>query len=157
MSVTDGPLQSAPAHAPRFRRVLLVEDEAVLRAFMRCNLERRGVEVTEAGTVADALALSAANRPDLIVLDIGLPDGSGWDVLRELRASRSLPPTIVTSAGQVVRERLLQFGITAFLPKPFAIEDLAQLVTADAGAVISRHWPAPSPTRRPASALLRSE
>lgn len=128
-----------------------------MRAFMRRPLERRGVEVTEAGTVAEALAVSAADRPDLIVLDIGLPDGSGWDVLRELQASRSLPPTVVTSAGQAARERLLEFGITAFLPKPFAIDDLVQLVTTDAGAVISRHWPPSSPTRRPPLALLRSE
>lgn len=158
MALTNGPTHGACADPPRYRRVLLVEDEADLRTFIRRNLERRGVEVTEAATVGEALALARGVRPDLLVLDINLPDGSGWDVLRELRTSGPLPPTVVTSAGRVGRERLLEFGIAAFLPKPFAIEELVELVTMHANGVVSRRRPSPtSPTRRSASALLRPE
>jgi len=132
MEITNASAQGACADAPRYRRVLLVEDESVLRTFIRRNLERRGIEVTEAGTVDEALALSRGDRPDLLVLDINLPDRSGWDFLRELRASGSVPPTVVISAGRVARERLREFGIAAFLLKPFPIDALVQLVTADA-------------------------
>lgn len=118
--------------ATRTRRVLVVEDEAPLRMIVRRNLERRGIEVTEAGTVAEALAAARSDPPDVLVLDINLPDRSGWDVLSQLRASGSVPRTIVMSAARVPRERLREFGVTAFLPKPFPIDALVRLVTAEA-------------------------
>jgi len=133
MAATDAPHQIASVDVVRSRRVLLIEDEAVLRTFLRRNLERRGVEVTEAGTVGEALRLVRGDGPDLMVLDINLPDRSGWDFLRELRASGPVPPTVVMSAGRVARERLREFGIAAFLPKPFAIEAFIELVAANAG------------------------
>lgn len=116
----------------RYRRVLLVEDEAPLRAILHNNLERRGIEVTDAGSVAEALAVARQMPPDLILLDINLPDRSGWDVLRDLRASGSMPPTIVVSAVQVPPARLREFGVTAFLPKPFPMDALVRLVTGEA-------------------------
>ena len=67
------------------RRVLVVEDEAALRMIIRRNLERRGIAVTEARTAAEALAALGERTPDLLLLDINLPDRTGWDVLRDLR------------------------------------------------------------------------
>jgi two-component system KDP operon response regulator KdpE len=131
MAVTNARVQSTRADVSRYRRVLLVEDEPVLRTSIRRNLELRGVFVTEAGTVGEALTSALGDLPDLLVLDINLPDGSGWDFLRELRASGSVPPTVVMSAGRVSRTRLREFGIEAFLVKPFLIDALVKLVTVN--------------------------
>jgi DNA-binding response OmpR family regulator len=133
MAATDALSHSARAEARPYRRVLLVEDEPILRTSIRRNLERRGIGVTEAGTVGEALASARGERPDLLVLDINLPDGSGWDFLRELQASGSVPPTVVMSAARVTRARLHDFGIEAFLLKPFPIDMLVKLVSANPG------------------------
>ncbi len=133
MAVTDALIKRASGYAPRYRRVLLVEDEPILRTSIRRNLELRGVDVIEAGTVGEALISARGDRPDLLVLDINLPDGSGWDFLRALRASGLVPPTVVMSAGRVTRARLREFGIEAFLAKPFVIDVLVKLVTVNPG------------------------
>jgi DNA-binding response OmpR family regulator len=66
--------------------------------------------------------------PDLILLDINLPDRSGWDVLRDLKQRNIDVPTIVVSAVQVSRVRLDEFHAMAYLPKPFPIDALLRLV-----------------------------
>jgi len=109
--------------------VLVVEDEESVRRTMLRNLERRGYRVDEARTVAWAVDLCTADPPDVIVLDINLPDGTGWDVLRGL-AERGLsrPPVVAISAVQPSTKRLAEFGPVAFLPKPFLIDALLRAV-----------------------------
>ena len=124
----DAPAGAAPTTAPHYRHVLLVEDEPRLRMIVRSNLEHRGVQVTEARDVAEAIAEIATNPPDLVLLDINLPDRTGWDVLRDLRATGPLPPTVVVSAVRVAPDRLREFGVLAYLPKPFPIDALVRLV-----------------------------
>jgi DNA-binding response OmpR family regulator len=119
---------TASTPAPHYRHVLLVEDEPRLRMIVRSNLEHRGVDVSEARDVAEALAEIKANPPDLVLLDINLPDRTGWDVLRDLRATGPLPPTVVVSAVRVAPDRLREFGVLAYLPKPFPIDALVRLV-----------------------------
>jgi DNA-binding response OmpR family regulator len=133
MATTEKAMSEARtgATASRYRWVLLVEDEAPLRAILHQNLARRGIDVTDAGSVAEALAAIRLMPPDLILLDINLPDRSGWDVLRELRATGKVPPTVVVSAVQVPPAKLREFGIAAFLPKPFPIDALVRLVTGE--------------------------
>ena len=132
MAITSAPvLRDAPA-PPRYRRVLLVEDDATLRATLRANLERRGVAVDEASTVSEALAICGRQLPDLLILDINLPDGSGWHVLGALQASSDQPPTIVISASRITRQRLTEFRVAAYMPKPFAINSLIEFVTGKA-------------------------
>jgi DNA-binding response OmpR family regulator len=111
-----------------YRRVLLVEDEPVLRHVLARNLTGRGIDVREAGTAAAALDALAADRPDLLLLDINLPDQSGWDVMREMTRRGTGVPTIVVSAVRVTQNRLDEFHPLAFLPKPFPIEALLRLV-----------------------------
>ena len=110
------------------RRVLLVEDEPALRRIIARNLTTRGLDVAEAGTVGEALTALNFGTPDLILLDINLPDRSGWDVLRYLQQQRISVPTIVVSAVRVSQSRLDEFHPMAYLPKPFPIDALLRLV-----------------------------
>ena len=101
---------------------------------IRRNLEHRGVAVSEAGSAAEALAALNDDMPDLLLLDINLPDRTGWDVLRELHASGRTPRTIVVSAVRVSPEKLREFAVEAYLPKPFPIEALMRICTDGTGA-----------------------
>jgi DNA-binding response OmpR family regulator len=112
----------------KFQRVLPVEDEAPLRMVVARNLTSRGVEVREAATANEAIAAAFAERPDLLLLDINLPDQTGWEVLRELRRRGKNVPTIVVSAVRVSQSRLDEFQPLAYLPKPFPIDALLRLV-----------------------------
>jgi DNA-binding response OmpR family regulator len=116
-----------------YGRVLIVEDEATLRRIVAINLSTRGIVVSEAGTAEAAVAAVAQERPDLILLDINLPDRTGWDVLRELQRRETEVPTIVISAVRANPSRLAEFHPLAYLPKPFPIEALLRLVLAGPG------------------------
>lgn len=105
-----------------------MEDEPTLRQVIARNLASRGVAVSEAATAAEALAAIELRRPDLLLLDINLPDRTGWDVLRALREPGIALPTIVLSAVRVSPARLAEFHPLAFLPKPFPLEALLRLV-----------------------------
>jgi DNA-binding response OmpR family regulator len=112
-------------------QVLIVEDEAPLRHIVARNLERRGCRVVEAESVdAAEHALRATGRPwDLILLDVNLPDASGWDVLRQLHErSATAPKVIVMSALRPAQSRIETFKPDAVLLKPFPIEALLRLV-----------------------------
>ena len=128
---TAGPLAALPT--PRYRTALLVEDEAAFRRIIARNLASRGVEVREAETADQAIAAGGDGRPELLLIDISLPDRSGWDVLRELRRRGIEIPTIVISAVRFPASRLEEFRPLAYLPKPFPLEALLRLVFDSAG------------------------
>ncbi len=108
--------------------ILLVEDEAVLRKVIAQNLSAQRHRVLEAATGADALQELAAHEPDLILLDINLPDLTGWEILRLLRGRGQVVPTVVISAVHVSPARLAEFRPLAYLPKPFPLESLLRVV-----------------------------
>jgi DNA-binding response OmpR family regulator len=127
MSV-NAPDQRVNGPTPAYQRVLLVEDEALLRHVIARNLISRGVLVREAATAGEALEAVGTELPDLVLLDINLPDRTGWDVLRVLKQRNVHVPTIVVSAVRVSESRLDEFQPLAYLPKPFPIEALLRLV-----------------------------
>lgn len=138
-------------------RILLVEDDAVLRDLVRRNFQARGYEVRLAADACSALAHLQADPVDLVVLDINLPDQSGWDVLRiaqqrgwlrpqlskvngagEEREACATLPVVVLSAVRVSPARLHEFHPLAYLPKPFPMDALLRLA-AEAAAQHNDH------------------
>jgi CheY-like chemotaxis protein len=112
------------------KRVLIVEDEEVLRRVIARNLTAHGCDVLEAETASQAIE-RAAEQPDLILLDINLPDRTGWEVLRHLKREGRDVPTVIVSAVRVSHERLAEFQPLAYLPKPFPIEALLRIVLGE--------------------------
>jgi DNA-binding response OmpR family regulator len=109
-------------------RVLVVEDEEPLRRVIVRNLAARGHEVTGASTAGEALAALSTDDFDLMLLDIDLPDRTGWDVIREIRAMGRDVPFVVVSAVRVSPERIAEFKPRAYLAKPFPLDALLRLV-----------------------------
>ncbi|MCW0234835.1 MAG: response regulator transcription factor [Ferrovibrio sp.] len=107
-------------------RLLLVEDEVQLRDLVQRSLARSGFTVDAVGEVGDAQAALAASRYDVIVLDLGLPDGDGLTLLRELRSRRDATPVLVLTARDGVDDRVegLNSGADDYLLKPFAMPEL---------------------------------
>lgn len=105
--------------------VLIVEDEREIRRFVRLSLEAEGWQVAEAGTVKQGLIEAGTRRPDLVIADLGLPDGDGVDLIRELR-SWSAVPLIVLSARTQETEKVaaLDAGADDFITKPFGVAEL---------------------------------
>lgn len=112
-------------------RVLIVEDEADIRRFVRLALQAEGLEAYEADGVKRGLIEAGTRRPDLVVLDLGLPDGDGVDFVRELR-SWSSAPVIVLSArsGEADKIAALDAGADDYLVKPFGAGELMARVRA---------------------------
>lgn len=120
----------------RGAKILLVEDEERLQKVLARTLEQSGYLVATVATEASAVRAVLAQRPDVLVLDINLPDGTGWGVLRQLAAhgvTCSMLPTIVLSAGQPAQKRITEFNPRAFLPKPFPIDALKRLIAEALG------------------------
>ncbi|SNS34150.1 two-component system, OmpR family, KDP operon response regulator KdpE [Noviherbaspirillum humi] len=104
---------------------VVVEDEPQIRRFVKLSLAEEGWQVHEAETLRRGLAETSARKPDLIVLDLGLPDGDGIDFISDIR-SRSTVPIIVLSARTMETEkvRALDAGADDYLTKPFGVEEL---------------------------------
>lgn len=112
-------------------RVLLVEDEPQIRRFVRLALEGQGCSVHEAATAAAGLAAAGQVLPDLLILDLGLPDRDGLDFIRDLRAWAGLP-ILVLSARSLESDKVaaLDAGADDYLSKPFGVPELLARVRA---------------------------
>ncbi len=106
-------------------RILVVDDEPAIRRAVRIHLARHGFRVDEAETAREGLDRFARNLPDLIVLDLGLPDLDGLDVIREVR-TRTNVPILVLSVRDAERDKVaaLDAGADDYLAKPFGVEEL---------------------------------
>jgi len=111
--------------------ILIVEDEADIRRFVRLTLETEGHTVHEATTLQRGLIEAGTRRPDLVVLDLGLPDGDGVDLIRDLRTWSAMP-IIVLSARSAEASKIaaLDAGADDYLVKPFGSGELMARVRA---------------------------
>lgn len=110
--------------------ILLVEDERRLRQTLARSLVGRDFEVVEATTAAEAIAAATSKRFDLMLLDVNLPDATGWDVLRGLRDQNRSLPVVVLSAVPPSPARVREFKPFGVLYKPFPIDALLRLIRA---------------------------
>jgi two-component system KDP operon response regulator KdpE len=111
--------------------ILIVDDEPPIRRFLRSSLAAQGYRVVEADSGAAALRQIAETRPDLIVLDLGLPDRDGIDLIREIRQSAETPIVVLSvrddEKGKV---QALDLGASDYVTKPFGTEELLARVRA---------------------------
>jgi two-component system response regulator RegX3 len=113
------------------RTILLIEDEESITTPLAEALERDGFRAEVAHTVADGLAKGKSLRPDLVLLDIGLPDGSGLDVCRELRSSSSVPIIILSARGEEADRVVgLELGADDYVVKPFSAREVIARIRA---------------------------
>src|SRR5262245_39994697 len=111
--------------------VLVVEDERMLRQLVRTYLERAGFSVLSTESGADAITLAAAASPDLVVLDLGLPDVPGEEVAREVHAAGETPILMLTAkCGPEDRIRGLELGAADYVTKPFSPREVVLRVQA---------------------------
>jgi two-component system KDP operon response regulator KdpE len=114
-------------------RVLVVDDEPAIRRFLRLSFDAEGYQIGEAGDGRSALAALQRSPADILILDLGLPDIDGLEVIRELRESGSVIPVIVLSSRTDERAKVqaLDLGADDYVGKPFGIEELlARIRTA---------------------------
>jgi two-component system KDP operon response regulator KdpE len=106
-------------------RILLIEDDPRIRRFLRASLPTQGYELLEAGTGSEGLSLAASQVPDIILLDLGLPDMEGIEVIRRLREWSPIPIIILSARGQE-RDKVvnLDAGADDYLTKPFGVGEL---------------------------------
>jgi two-component system KDP operon response regulator KdpE len=121
--------------------VLIVEDEPQMRRFIRASLGAHGYRVIEAGTAREAVALATGHNPDLIVLDLGLPDGDGITLTHQIREWSRVPIVVVSARGREEdKVEALDAGADDYLTKPFGVHELlarlrAALRHAQAGLI----------------------
>lgn len=109
----------------RSARILLVDDEVPIQKAVAPLLRSRGYEVEVASTGADALKMAVAHSPDLIVLDLGLPDLEGTEVCRRIRAEASTPIIVLSARGsESDKVAALDLGADDYVTKPFSPEEL---------------------------------
>ncbi len=119
------PLQAGwalPAHMPL---VLIIEDEEPIRRFLRATLEANHYRVKEAGTAREGTLLAMTTYPDVILLDLGLPDGDGLNVTRAIRKEARTPIVVLSARGQESdKVAVLDAGADDYLTKPFGVGEL---------------------------------
>ena len=105
--------------------VLVVEDEPQMRRFIRASLTSHGYRIVEAELAAEAMRLATSHNPDLVLLDLGLPDGDGLTLTRELRGWSKVPILVVSARGREEdKVEALDAGADDYLTKPFGVNEL---------------------------------
>jgi two-component system KDP operon response regulator KdpE len=105
--------------------VLIIEDEAPLRRYLRATLQSHGYRVEEAATGSEGLEALPRTNPDVLMLDLGLPDGEGLDFARKIRETSRIPIIVVSARGREEDKiQALDLGADDYLTKPFATGEL---------------------------------
>jgi len=105
--------------------VLVIEDEPQMQRFLRASLTSHGFRLLEAGTSAEAIAEATTHSPEIILLDLGLPDGDGIDLTRKLREWSRVPIIVISARGREEdKVEALDAGADDYLTKPFGMNEL---------------------------------
>jgi two-component system, OmpR family, response regulator RegX3 len=113
------------------RTILMVEDETSITEPLAEALDREGFDTRVAGTVEDAIAQATDEMPDLVLLDVELPDGSGYDVARTLRQRSEVPIIMLTARGEETDRIVgLELGADDYIVKPFSAREVAARIRA---------------------------
>jgi two-component system KDP operon response regulator KdpE len=106
-------------------KILVVEDEQEIRRFLRVSLEHSGYRLVETASAKDAVLQAATQQPDMLILDIGLPDGDGFEVIRAVRQWSTMPIIVLSAHGQEQdKVQALDEGADDYLTKPFSVGEL---------------------------------
>ena len=112
--------------------VVVIEDEPQIRRFVRSALESEGWQVFEADTAQRGLTEAGTRKPDLLVLDLGLPDGDGLDLIRDVRGWSGVPIIVLSArSGEADKIAALDAGADDYLSKPFGVGELLARVRAN--------------------------
>ncbi len=107
------------------QKILLVEDDPQIRRFLRVALPANGYDLIEAETGQEGVRLAASHNPDLVILDLGLPDVEGIEVVRRLREWSAMPIVVLTARGQDAdKVATLDAGADDYVTKPFSVAEL---------------------------------
>lgn len=127
-------MNNLPRNKLRDKTVLAIDDTAAIRTFLRISLMDQGVEFHEAANAADGLEKCLGLKPDVVVLDLGLPDKDGLDLLPLLKAAakkhRLTVIVLTVRSDRTVKERAFRRGADAYLTKPFEMDDLVETMEA---------------------------
>lgn len=124
--------------------ILVIDDEAAIRRFLRISLIAEGHQVSEAVGVTEGMAQYRHLNPDLVILDLGLPDRDGREVLQELRQWSNVPLIVLTvRSGETEKVALLDAGANDYVTKPFGVEELLARIRALLRMAGLRSEPAP--------------
>jgi len=111
--------------------VLVIDDEPAIRRLLRTSLTAQGYRIVEAETAAVALAEIRGHEPDIVILDLGLPDSDGLDVIRAIRSSSPVPIVVLSSRGdERGKVEALDLGADDYLTKPFGMAELVARIRA---------------------------
>jgi two-component system KDP operon response regulator KdpE len=122
--------------------ILVVDDEPQMRRFLRASLGSQGYRVVEAGSALEATQLATSHNPDLILLDLGLPDKDGTDLVREMREWTRIPIVVVSARGREDDKVVaLDAGANDYLTKPFGVKELLARIRAALRVALSSSAP----------------
>lgn len=119
------------------KTILAIDDARSIRTFLRISLESQGVDFHEAGTAHDGLAICRKIKPDLVVLDLGLPDDDGLTILPEIKQmdgpQSGCPPRVIVLTVRKeneMKERARELGADAYITKPFLVDELMEAIAS---------------------------
>lgn len=116
----------------RQKKMLVIDDTAAIRTFLRISLEAQDVKIFEADKGSEGIEICRKEKPDLVVLDLGLPDMDGLNVLNEIKGMFKdyLPLVIILSVRKDQRtiDQAISLGANAYLTKPFIMDDLVEVI-----------------------------
>ena len=118
-------------HDVERKRVLVIDDDLPLRGMLAAALRQHGFQVLLAGDGGEGQRALTIHRPDVVLLDLAMPDVNGWDFLQRLQETGHLgtvPIVVVSAHVRVEPQALLQMGVSAILPKPFHLPDLIAVI-----------------------------